>query len=232
MIAPLKEADIDIFAVLHSSYYQSDGQSALLDKVKAVLKKTYTQSPRISRNGQAVTITFTDFIVDVVPAFNREGGGYLIPNSQQGEWIATDPKQHIKIFSDANAKHNGDLVPLIKMIKCWNRTINYHFQSFHLEVIALQILSGVTISDFPSGVRFYFDKARDYVTKKNPDPAGYHDDVGKYLNTKAKMEAAVSRFQTAYNRAIKAEGFAAEGKIESAVAEWRKIFGDRFPAYG
>jgi hypothetical protein len=192
MISPLKEADIDIFMVLDSSYYEKDGQAKLLDKVKDVIKKTYTQTPKISRNGQAVTITFTDFVVDVVPAFNRNGGGYLIPNTYLQKWIATDPKMHVKIMSEHNKNHNGKLVPLIKMIKYWNKNISFPFSSFHLEVMALQKLENVNIDDFPSGVRYFFDKAKDYVKKKNPDPAGYNDDVGAYLNTNTKIEGAAS----------------------------------------
>jgi tRNA nucleotidyltransferase (CCA-adding enzyme) len=74
MIAPLKEADVDIFVILHSSYYhhynnQNGGQGGLLDLVKRTLLKTYTRTPNISRNGQAVSIRFSDFSVDVVPAF-------------------------------------------------------------------------------------------------------------------------------------------------------------------
>ena len=86
MIAPLKEADVDIFVVLDPKYYthyngQNGGQGGLLDLVKRTLRKTYTRTPDISRNGQAVTIQFEDFVVDVVPGFLRQGGGYLIPNS-------------------------------------------------------------------------------------------------------------------------------------------------------
>jgi len=97
MIAPLSEADVDIFVVLSSSYYyhynngQNGGQAGLLDFVKRTLRKTYTRTPDISRNGQAVTIRFEDFVIDAVPAFNREGGGYLIPNSISQKWISTDP---------------------------------------------------------------------------------------------------------------------------------------------
>ena len=232
MIAPLSEADIDIFVVLSSEYYEKDGQAKLLDKVKSVVKKTYTKTPKISKNGQAVTITFTDFIVDVVPSFNRSGGGYLIPNSSTGKWIATDPKAHVKIMSEHNKNHNGNLVPLVKMIKCWNRNISFSFNSFHLEVMALQILDGVKIEDFSSGARYFFDKAKDYVKKKNPDPAGYNDDIGAYLNTDAKINSAVSNLTTAYNRAVKAESFASEKKIAEAVDEWRKIFGTKFPDFG
>jgi tRNA nucleotidyltransferase (CCA-adding enzyme) len=102
MIAPLKEADIDVFIVLDPEYYEKGGQAALLDKVKRVLKRTYPKTPEISRDGQAITITFTDLQVDVVPGFNRRGGGYLIPNSQGGTWIATDPKEHERLSSEQN----------------------------------------------------------------------------------------------------------------------------------
>jgi len=74
LIAPLKEADIDICIVLNPEHFNRDRPAALLDKVRSVLLSTYPQTPRVSRNGQAVTISFTDFGVDVVPAFNRKGG--------------------------------------------------------------------------------------------------------------------------------------------------------------
>ena len=238
MIAPLKEADIDIFIVLDSKYFyhydngQNGGQAGLLDLLKRTLRKTYTRTPDISRNGQAVTIRFEDFMVDVVPGFNRKGGGYLIPNSITQSWISTDPKKHVEIFSEANSVHKGNLIPLIKMIKGWNRNSGKYFRSFHLEIMALQILHGVTISDFPSGVRFFFDKARFYVTKQNPDPAGYGGDVRNYINTQEKIQEASSKFQLAYERAIKAEEYASRGYIKDAIEMWIKIFGDYFPAYG
>jgi hypothetical protein len=238
MIAPLKEADIDIFAVLNPKYFhhynqgQNGGQAGLLDLVKRVLLKTYTRTPDISRNGQAVTIRFEDFVVDVVPGFSKQGGGYLIPNSITSSWISTDPKKHVELVSSSNRAHNGDFVPLVKMIKAWNRNINKHFRSFHLEVLALQIFNNVTISDFPSGARYYFDKGHDLITQKNLDPAGYGGDVGEYQNTQETIREAASKFQLAYERAVKAEDFARRDYVSHAVDMWIKIFGDPFPAYG
>jgi len=237
MIAPLKEADIDIFIILDNKYFyhyngQNGGQGGLLDLLKRALKRTYTKTPDISRNGQAVTITFTDFMVDVIPAFHKVGGGYLIPNSISQNWISTDPKKHVEIWTSENQAHNGDLVPLIKMIKRWNKMVNNYFMSFHLEVMILQILSQIKITDYPSGVRYFFDKAREYVTKQNPDPAPYKSDVGAYLNTQQKIDNAVSRMETAYKRALKAEDFADRYQIQNAIEMWRQIFGNYFPSYG
>ncbi len=238
MIAPLSKADIDIFFVLDPKYFhhynngQNGGQAGLLDLVKRTLLKTYTRTPDISRNGQAVTIRFDDFVVDVVPGFNRQGGGYLIPNSVSNTWISTDPKKHVELVSAANKAHDGDLVPLIKMIKGWNRSHGAYFRSFHLEVLALHILNNVKITDFPSGVRYYFDKGLKLISQQNPDPAGYGGDVGGYLNTQEKVREAVGKFQLAYDRAIKAEEYAVRGNIRDAIDMWIKIFGDYFPAYG
>ncbi len=236
MIAPLTEADIDIFVVLDAKYFhnyngQNGGQAGLLDAVKRTLLKTYTKTPGVSRNGQAVTIRFSDFDVDVVPGFYRQEGGFLIPNSITNTWLETDPKKHVELIAAANKTHNSDMVPLIKMMKGWNKKHSAFFRSFHLEVFALRILKDVTISDFPSGVRFYFDKARDLVKYKNLDPAGYGDDVGKYING-TKIEEAVSKLQLGYERAVKAEEFAAKGQPHHAIDMWQKIFGDYFPAYG
>lgn len=233
MIAPLKEADIDIFIVLDAKYYHElAGPGALLDKVRRELMKTYTKTPKISRNGQAVTITFTDFAVDVVPGFNRTGGGYLIPDSVRNTWIATDPKQHVTIWSDQNNSHNGNLIPLIKMIKGWNKKHSALLQSFHLEVLVLNILNGIRIDDFPSGVRYVFDKARMAVQYQIPDPAGYNNNIGSYINTNDKLLAICNRLEKATLQAREAESYAVTGNIRRAFVKWRTIFGGYFPVYG
>jgi hypothetical protein len=238
LIAPLSEADIDVFVVLDPKYFhhynngQNGGQAGLLDLLKRTLLKTYTRTPDISRNGQAVTIRFEDFSVDVVPSFNRQGGGFLIPNSITKSWLSTDPKKHIEIFAAANDAHNGDLVPMIKMIKAWNRSLNKHFRSFHLEVLALEIYNKVTISDFASGMRFFLDKGRAHIKAKNPDPAGYGPDVGEYISGLTQVNEAVGKFQADYERALKAEEYESQGDIVKALDMWRKVFSDPFPAYG
>lgn len=231
MISPLSEADIDIFVVLSADYFKQYRPAALLDKVRAVLLKTYTKTPAISRNGQAITITFSDFRVDVVPAFNRSGGGYLIPDSPNDAWISTDPTKHDAALTAANKAHSGDLIPVVKMVKGWNRIISGAFRGFYLELLVMDVLQGVTISDYPSGVRYLLDKGREKIKYKQTDPAGFGDQINP-LDSVTSVADAVSRFETAYNRALKAEKFAADGKIQYAFDEWRKVFSEYFPAFG
>lgn len=236
MISPLSEADIDIFMVLESSYYshynnQNGGPAGLLDWTKRTLRKTYTSTPDISRNGQAVTIRFTDFAVDVVVGFYRQGGGYLIANSISNSWLSTDPKKHVTLMSEANKAHNGDLVPVIKMLKSWNKSNGSFFRSFHIEVLALEIFRNINISNFPSGVRYFFGRAKDVVRGKNLDPAGYGDDVGRYINT-SMVDEASTRFRTAFDQAVKAENYEKNLQMRSAIETWQKLMPTHFPAYG
>jgi hypothetical protein len=231
MIGPLAKSDIDIFIVLNSTYFEKYKPAPLLDRMRTVLLKTYTRTPKISRNGQAVTITFDDFLVDVVPCYNRQGGGFLIPNSNTNSWLSTNPPAHETKTKDANKAHGGNIVPLIKMMRGWNREIGDAFSGFYLELMTIDILTNVQMADFPSAARYVFDKGREKIKFKQKDPAGYGDFINPWNNV-TTVDDAVSRLTTAYNRALKAEQFASGGNIEAAYGEWRKIFGGYFPAYG
>jgi hypothetical protein len=230
MIAPLSTADVDVLIVLDPKYYATNNQGALLSAVMGTLKKEYPKTTKIKPDGQAVTITFTDFMVDVVPGFYRTGGGYLIPDTNVGRWISTDPKKHVELWTASNKAHNGSLVPLIKMMKCWNRANGDLFRSFHLEVLVRHVLIDVTITDYPSGARWVFDKMREKVWRKVADPAGYSDDVALYL-AKSTADKMIAALDGAFRSAVTAENYAGMGYAKSAIEEWRSIFGDYFPAY-
>ncbi|NEH46105.1 hypothetical protein [Rhizobium leguminosarum] len=178
-----------------------------------------------------MTITFTDFEVDVVPGFYRTGGGFLIPDANMGRWIPTDPKKHVELWTASNKAHGGSLVPLIKMMKCWNRAHGDLFRSFHLEVLVRHVLTDVTVVDFPSGVRWVLDKMRSKVWTRIADPAGYSDDVASYLS-KAEADRLIAVLTNAHRSAVAAETYSGSGYVRSAMDEWRLIFGDYFPAYG
>jgi hypothetical protein len=137
----------------------------------------------------------------------------------------------VEIFSQANKVHDGDLVPLIKMIKSWNRGQKSFFRSFHLEVLALEALTNVTITDFPSGLRFFFQKAQTLVRGQSKDPAGYGDDIGRYI-TQATLPEAVRKFQGAFNSATAAEQYGNRGQTKEAIEIWRHLLPNHFPAYG
>lgn len=231
MIAPLKKSDVDIMFVLDSKYFKEFTARAVLDKAKRALKKKYPDTPAISRSGQAVTITFTDFAIDVVVGFHRSGGGYLIANSITDSYLSTDPTKHVELWVAANAKHAGMLKPLMKMLKAWNRENGDLLRSFHLEALCRQIFESYTISTFPSAALQLFKSAQPLIDSGISDPAGFGDNLASYM-TQAMKDGVKSRLSSAETRSTAGISFAAAGKIEDAFGRWRLIFGSYFPAYG
>jgi hypothetical protein len=227
MIAPLKDADVDVFIVLDPKYYPH-GQAKLLERTRAALRTRY-KTPDISPNGQAVTIRFEDFRVDVVPGFRRKGGGFLIPDTQNQLWISTDPKRHVDIWSAKNKQQKGLLVPLLKMIKCWNRE-HGSFRSFHLEVLALTVFEGVLISDYPSGARYFFQQARGRATMALADPAGLSPTIAGYRAS--EQHRNITALDAAFQAAFAAEHHEGNGDTRTAVSFWQRVFGSAFPSYG
>lgn len=228
MISPLAEADIDLFCVLDPSYHAPGGQAALLEWVRNVLRETYSRTPRISLSGQSVTIRFQDFTVEVVPAFYRRGGGFLIPSANEERWIESNPKVHEKFMAQANATHGGKLVPLIKMIKSWNRNAGGRLQSFYLELMVEAILRGRRIVDYPSAVAFVLGHAQERVRFKMLDPAGL--DAGQVNGIiRGGVSEAASAVTVAYRIALEAERARLAGQEAKAMGLWRRVFGDPFP---
>lgn len=231
MIAPLTDADIDIFVILDSRNYAADGQQALLEAVRKSLIKTYPRTPHIKPDGHAVTIKFTDFKVDVVPAFYRRNGGYLIPDAGMNRWMSTDPQQHLQIWTAANKSHDGALVPLLKMVKGWNKSRGL-LKSFHLETITLKLLNGVKISSYPSGLRFVLERAGKWLNAPLPDPAGYSTDIGAHLHQPDQIAEIQRRLAWGAARAREAELLASNQKIAAAFDKWQLLLPGYFPAYG
>ncbi len=235
LIAPLKEADIDIFVILDDQY-KNGGQAYILDRVRGVLKQAYQETTNISRNGQAVTIYFNDFEVDVVPAFYRKFlsiipiGGFIISDTITKTWIPTNPQEHIELWSRRNEDQNGNLIPLIKMIKAWNKVHGDLLTSFHLECLILKIMKSRTITEFPSAIRIIFENAKESF-RHVVDPVMLSSVTG-YLNTQEKIATAARELEIAYVRAKMAEELVRRGIVEDAYYFWDKLFGDYFPAYG
>ncbi|MGH9098523.1 MAG: SMODS domain-containing nucleotidyltransferase, partial [Acidimicrobiales bacterium] len=189
--------------------------------------------------GQAITITFSDFVVDVVPAFVRPWWawteGVEICDSGSDAWIVTNPKKHVELATAANKAHHGDLVPRIKQLKAWNWTVGEPLRSFHLEALAWSVFGtsafwGVSQkrTDWESA-RFFFDKARGALKRQLGDPAGTSRDVGAYLHGSA-LEAAVSKVNSAFERCQRAERSAKDGDLASMHDAYRLVFGYYYPA--
>ncbi|MDB5059552.1 MAG: polymerase beta domain protein region protein [Chloroflexi bacterium] len=77
-------------------------------------------------------------------------------------------------------------------------------------------------------VRYFFDRARERLMERQPDPAGTGKDIGVYLHGQ-KLEDAVSKATSAYQRCVRAEQASDEGRLEAAHEAYLGVFGTYYP---
>ncbi len=237
---PLK--DVDIFFVLGSD------ETHRLDRPPAEIlddfKKTLTDAYGLSAvdpdgdNRRCVTVEFDSAVptaaddgkvlsIDAVPAFTS-GSAYKIPDRHLGQWIKTDPKIHKQKASDKNKEMGGEWVPLVKMLKAWNRAQGKPIKpSFLIEVMALDLVQP-PFTTFPDEVRRFFAAAHDAIVNEWPDPAGYGPPVSDQM-TGARLITAQDALRNADKAAARAARLESQSKQGDALRAWRDLLGDYFP---
>jgi len=73
--------------------YDTNGQSALLQEVKGIIKATYSRTD-IRGDGQVVVVSFNNHVFEILPAFLNEDNSYTYPDTKNGgSWRNTKPRQ-------------------------------------------------------------------------------------------------------------------------------------------
>jgi hypothetical protein len=146
-------ADLDIFVELDYAKHIKDRlPSQVLQSVRDCLGRDYTQA---RKNGQAVTLGYATWPnVDVVPVRrvidfrSASGQVYYLPNANNESWIVSDPVANETELEQRNQSFGVEFKRIIKMIKWWNWLHGNYLQSYHIERIALDALTG-GFSDYP-----------------------------------------------------------------------------------
>ena len=235
---PLK--DIDIFVVLGRSerWRRKEHPRSVLDELEKSLVAAYGRG-QVERDRRCVTVWFEKrnqtqhedgkiLSLDVVPAF-AAGNHYEIPDEALGEWIATDPSIHADEATAKNRDLGGGWVPLVKMLKSWNRSNGKPIRpSFLVEVMALDLVDG-PFTGYPGEARRFFAAAKDTMDRAWPDPAGLGPPVSDEM-TAARCATACQKLREAEVAAARAFRAEQQGDDGEALRTWKSIFGDFFPA--
>lgn len=213
----------------------------ILNQLKKSLStvKQYEKS-ELKRNQEAVVLNLTSYtwVFDVVPAVPIQDPltkvilYYLIPNGIGG-WIATNPKRDTENVTRINQAHNGNFLPLIRMLKFWNsRNHKPRLSSYHFETLALNIFQYLQpIPSLQSGLHDFFFYARTHILNSCPDPKqlGPNLDANLAYETRQRVQQAL---QDAYGASHEANAFESRGYHEFAMNCWRRVFGPNFPTFG
>jgi len=234
-IAGFSDVDI-IFQLPYSEYerynnYSGNGQSALLQAVKASIEKTYATTS-IRADGQVIMVPFDDGITfEVVPAFVNDNDSFTFPNANDGgSWKVTNPRPEIKAIRDRNAATNGNLIPLCRMMRDWKNKWSVPVGGLLIDTLAYQFIE--TWEHRDKSFVYYDYMCRDFfkwMSNQDENQEWWRaPGSGQYVWGKGLFQYKAKR---CYNLSLEAiEHEMATPKREwSAKQKWREIFTTNFP---
>ena len=232
-------SDVDmIFRLPDSVYHQyngylGNGQSALLQAVRASVKKTYPAT-EIGADGQVVVVSFGDDIrFDLVPAFTNTDVSFTYPDSNHGgSWKKTNPKPEIEAIRNRNDVCNGNLIRLCRMMRAWKAKMTVSIGGLLIDTLAYQFIGSW---EYSNKSFFYYD----YMCRDFFEFMAIQDKTQEYWKApgsgqwvygpKGQFQYKAKRGYNLACEAIKHE-IASPKQEWSAKQKWREIFGTSFPS--
>jgi hypothetical protein len=232
---PLK--DVDIFFVLSEKEKKWRDKPAheVIDAFVECLRSKYGKDA-VEPGRRCATVEFEKntkdeegkvLSIDAVPVFELDTC-YEIPDRVLGKWIKTDPEVHAEKSTAKNKALDGAWVPLVKMIKRWNRSAGGPIKpSFLIEVMAYDLVDA-PFTTYPGEVQRFFAAVPAVLSGPWPDPAGLGPNVADQMTPDLVIKA-ISELRQAEKKASLAMRREAEGKQGEALALWAEVMGRYFP---
>lgn len=198
-----------------------DSPWTMLNKVKEQLQARFSSTTVVTRR-PAVVCKFSDGDVEVVPGYPALGGGYWIANPSDG-WMLTHPKEHNQYVTDVNSKHNGAVKKLARQVKVWKYRRNVPVSSCYLEMRTAKHMDGETSYSPLWDLYLTLKKMRDADLAAMNDPTGLGSRFGSCSSESNRLDA-MSKFDRAVSRALKAKDYADDGYDSLAIEQLKLLF--------
>ena len=139
--------DIDLYVRVHYIKH-AEGQSprSILLLMASALRKRYPRNTKVNVDAPCIVVRFLDYKFEIVPAvgYNNDPDLYDIPAPGHKEWMRCYPNVPDKWLSSSNHANDRMFIPLVKILKQWNRHNKVGLKSFHLELLTEKVFGAVT----------------------------------------------------------------------------------------
>lgn len=228
--------DVDFFLAFKNDEFGEYELPKLLGVVKAALEKIRDEDEdieNIKEQNRSIGVEYRgNFQIDVVPAIELEKDKlYKIFDKRTRQPVDSNPKLHGKQLSETNENTESGsvrrLVPIIKLLKSWKRDKCDYVKSFHLELLAVEILRNEPIESFATGLAKFFSSVEDYLHEVClVDPANSDNHVDVYLDEDGVRDDLLELVAGELDLVQQARMLEEAGGNDAAVNEWKKIFED------
>ncbi len=223
-------SDLDMLYIMPKTkwddYNKAGGQLKLLQDAKDAILVRYPNT-KVCVDRLVVTVTYTDFHVEVQPVFEQEDKSFKYPDTKNGgEWKITKPREEMDAISELDNVKNANLRRLCKMARAWKNKHGVAMGGLLVDTLAYNFLSSTTSYDSKSFL--YCDElSRDFFKYVSELP-----NQDEYAAPGSRQRVKVKkRFQRkakkAYDLCLRA--IDAEGQL-SVNNKWKAVYGRPFPA--
>jgi hypothetical protein len=192
----------------------------MLNKIKEQLQARFPSTTVITRR-PAVVCKFSDGDVEVVPGYPASNG-YYVADPTDG-WMSTYPKDHNKYVTNVNGNHDGDVKKLVRQVKVWKYRRNVPVSSCYLEMRTAKHMEGESSYVPLWDLYLTLKKMRDADLAAMNDPTGLGSRFGACSSETNRLDA-MSKLNTAVDRALKAKDYAKDGCESLAIGQLKLLF--------
>ncbi len=237
-IRPLSQVNIDLLIVLdgdkHKRWSNPEGAQSAANVMQDKLARHY---PDVKVGSHGVVVPFEEFRLNVAPGFAWHSGGFLIPNKTRSRWVFANPDNLADRISALNERQSGKIIPIIRMVKAWNREIGSPIEPLHIETMVYRHFTDSTrsagfLETYPQLLSEFFGAMPAYLSGRVTEP-DFEQQVDSYLDerwSEGRREEVVEHACFAAELATAAEHQLRTEGERLAIATWRQLFGRVFPA--
>lgn len=200
-------------------------QSQLLQEIRDCLKIRYPTTD-IHADSQVVVLDFTNYRVEVLPAFKGDDGGYTFPDSNDGgSWKECWPRDEMSAVTEVNNRSNRNLKHVCKMLRSWKNGHGAPMGGMLIDTLAYDFFRSNPSYDtksygsYPELMRDIFQHLADQPEQEYWLSPGSKDRV----KSKGKFQTKAKKALGWCQEAIDADADKQKEKL------WRKTFGNAFP---
>jgi len=222
-------SDLDMLYIMPKGKwdtYKDGKQLKLLQDAKDAIKARYP-STTVKVDRLVVTVTYTNFHVEVQPVFEQDDGSFKYPDTKGGgSWKITKPKEEMAEVASMDDAKNSNLRRLCRMARSWKNKHGLEIGGLLIDSLAYNFLFGTT--EYDSKSFLYYDwLSRDffkYLSELNDQD--YYAAPGSRQRVKVRRRFQ-KKAKMAYELCL--DAIAAE-KQKNVNDKWRLVYGRPFPA--
>ncbi len=130
-----EKSDVDIMVMFNTEDYDKKNPETYRSNLKTFAKNMYPRQGSY-KDLPSIIVELNNIKFDLVPAVSTNGWfwgqRFHVPDSGN-EWQETDPKGFNDDLTSSNTKYDSIVKPIIRLMKYWNASVGYPYDSYLLE---------------------------------------------------------------------------------------------------